>query len=227
MTNGRRVRWRTAWSVGLIGVAVAVAVAVAGCGSSSSSTSSSALTPPAGSSAPAGSTGAAGPTAGAGAAPGGSINPPPSSGATGTPSPTSPAKARFIAQADQICAAADAALTAPQVNVNTALKAEQTKGTAAHRDALAAAVRAEAGVAAAEVTQLRRLHAPAAGGTGAGAYVAAVASQVRLIDQLAADVAADDGSALKTIGNTLAAGKTRVDQLAGVYGFKVCGNVPT
>ncbi|HEY5196900.1 MAG TPA: hypothetical protein VIJ51_07720 [Solirubrobacteraceae bacterium] len=210
LTNGRRVPWQTAWSVGLAGLALA------GCGSSGAKTSASATTTSAaGSTAPAGSTAQSGATSGA------SSNPAPATG------PTSPAKAKFIAQADQVCRAADAGLAAPQSKVNAALKAEQTKGTAAHRKALASAVRAEASVAGAEVTRLRALHAPAGDATPASDYIAAVASQVQLIEQLAGDVAADDGSALKTVGDELAAGKTRVDQLAQAYGFKVCGNVPT
>jgi hypothetical protein len=195
--------WRSALLVGL------TCVAVAGCGSSSSSS---------------GSTGTA---TSAGTAAGGSTSSTPSSGSSGSAGATSPAKAKYIAQADQVCNAADTALASPQERVNAALKAEQTKGTAAHRQALASAVRAEAAAAAAEVSQLRKLSPPSGEGTGAGDYVAAVASQVKLIDQLAATVAANNGTALKSVGDQLAAGRTKVDQLAQAYGYKICGHVPS
>jgi hypothetical protein len=198
--------WRSALLVGLS------CVAVAGCGSSSSSS------------------GSTGTTTSAGTAAGGSTSStpaPPSSGSSGSAGVTSPAKARYIAQADQVCNAADTALASPQEWVNAALKAEQTKGTAAHRQALASAVRAEAAAAGAEVSQLRKLSPPSGQGTGAGDYVAAVASQVKLIDQLAATVAANNGTALKSVGDRLAAGRTKVDQLARAYGYKICGRVPS
>jgi hypothetical protein len=150
---------------------------------------------------------------------------PPTPSASGGPiRPTSTATAKFIGQADQICALANRALLGPQAKVNAALKAEQTKGTAAHRNALAQAVRDESAVAGAELGRLRRLRPPSGDGLAFGKYVGAVAAQVGLINQLAAAVAADDGAALTAIGSRLTAGKATVDAIASIYGFKVCGN---
>jgi hypothetical protein len=196
-----------------------VALAAAGCGGSSKATTTSS---PAAGSTTAPSTGAGGSTAP-------TTSTSPASGATtpatGTPQPADPARAKFIAQADQICTAANTALVSPQAKVDAAVKAEQKKGSTAHRKALANAVRAEASVASAELDRLRALHPPAGDELVFGKYVAAVASQVQLIDELAADVAADNGPALKPVSTKLAAGKQTVDDLAGAYGFKVCGNV--
>jgi hypothetical protein len=136
-----------------------------------------------------------------------------------------PVRAKFITQADQICTAANMALVSPQAKVDSTAKSEQKKGSAAHRKALANAVRAEAAVASAELTRLRALHPPAGDELVVGKYTAAVASQVQLIDELAGDVAADNGTALKQVSTKLAAGKQTVDELAGAYGFRVCGNV--
>lgn len=116
-------------------------------------------------------------------------------------------------------------MVSPQAKVDAAVRAEQKKGNAAHRTALANAVRAEAAVATAELGRLRALRPPAGDQLVVGKYIAAVASQVALIDELAADVAADNGPALKPVGAKLATGKQTVDDLAGAYGFRVCGNV--
>jgi hypothetical protein len=115
-------------------------------------------------------------------------------------------------------------LTGPQQKVNAAFQAEQAKGTAAHRTALATAVRQEAAVAAAELTRLRALSPPAGDQAAVGRYTAAVAGQVALIDQLAAAVQADSAAALTTVSDKLTAGKTTVDALGQAYGFKVCAN---
>jgi hypothetical protein len=139
--------------------------------------------------------------------------------------PSNPARARFIGQADQICRAANTALLGPQKNVNAAFKAEQAKGTAAHRTALATAVRAESSVAAAELIRLRALTPPAADRLLVEKYLGAIGSQVGLVNQLATSVAANNGTRLSAVGKQLAAGKSTVDGLAGAYGFKVCGNV--
>jgi hypothetical protein len=139
--------------------------------------------------------------------------------------PSNPARARFIGQADQICRVANSALLGPQKNVNAAFKAEQSKGTAAHRTALASAVRAESSVAAAELSRLRALSAPAADRLLVEKYLGAIGSQVGLVNQLAAAVAANNGTRLSAVGKQLTAGKSTVDSLAGAYGFKVCGNV--
>jgi hypothetical protein len=195
-----------------------VIVALAGCGGASKPTGTTGVTTTAAGTTPAAS-GATGATA---------STPPATTPATGTTAPAvaaDPARARFIAQADQVCTAANTALVGPQARVDAAVQAEQKKGNAAHRKALADAVRAEAAVASAELARLRVLHPPAGDELVVGKYIAAVASQVALIDQLATDVADDNGPALKPVSAKLADGKQTVDDLAGAYGFKVCGNV--
>jgi hypothetical protein len=207
------VDWRRACLAGL------AVLAVSGCGSSTKSptTQTTASTPP--TTTATGATGATGPTqATAPATASGPTKP------TKAVNPTNPARATFIGRADQICAAANTGLVAPQRKVDAAFKAEQTKGSAAHRLALAGAVRAESTVASAELARLRGLTPPAADRAAVGRYEAAIASQVGLIDQLAAAVAANDGARLTAVGDKLAAGKTAVDGLASAYGFKVCGN---
>ena len=193
-------------------VAGTIALGIAGCGGSSSSTTSSPTSPP--------TTQASTPATGATPAQTRSepTRTPPS------PGPANPGRAGFIRQADQICRAANTALLAPQANVNTAFKAEQTNGSAAHRKALAAAVRAESAVAASELARLRSLRAPPADRLLVDKYLGAVASQVGLVNQLAAAVDANNGSGLSAIGKRLSAGKSTVDGLAAAYGFKVCGN---
>jgi len=120
---------------------------------------------------------------------------------------------------------ANSALAGPQQKVNAAFRAERAKGSTAHRMALAAAVRAESSVAAAELGRLRALTPPPADRPVVGAYLGAVASQVGLVNRLAAAVAANDGRGLTAVGDKLASGKSTVDGLASAYGFKVCGNV--
>ncbi len=119
---------------------------------------------------------------------------------------------------------ANAALLGPQKDVDAAFKAEQAKGSAAHRTALATAVRAEASVASAELARLRLLTPPPADRLLVEKYLGAVGGQVGLVNQLAAAVAANNGARLTAIGKQLTAGKSTVDGLAGAYGFKVCGN---
>jgi hypothetical protein len=206
----RGISWRTASVLGL------TALALAGCGSSSSTTTTGATGTP---TRPASTTG------------GQSSIPAQTTPATTKPTtttspatPPSPAKAKFIAQADQICTAANAEFVSPQAKVDAAVKAEQAKGDAAHRAALASAVRAESAVAAAELARLRGLSPPAADRTLVGQYLSTVGDQVQLINQLAAAVAADNGRDVTTVGNKLAAGKTAVDDIAQAYGFKVCGS---
>jgi hypothetical protein len=177
-------------------------LAVAGCGGSSSSTSTGVATP------------RSTPT-----------TPTTSSTATSSAGGTSSARAKFITQADQVCAAAERSLVAPQKKVDAALKAEQSNGTAAHRAALSAAVRETSSVARAELARFRALSPPAVDRQVIAAYLAAVAGQAELVNQLAAAVSANKGSAVTTVGDELAAGKTRVDQLAQAYGFNVCGAV--
>lgn len=192
---------------------VALCTIAAGCGSSASSTSSG--------------TGIQTTNAGAGASSGATQAATTPSRATGSTVPAgrpSPAKAKFIAQADLICNTANARLTAPQRNVDAAFQAEQTKGTAAHRAALAAAVRQEAAVAAAELAHLRALSPPAGDRGAVGRYTAAVASQVQLINQLAAAVQSNSAASLTAVSDKLTAGKTAVDALGQAYGFKVCAN---
>lgn len=142
-----------------------------------------------------------------------------------TAGPSNPGRARFIGAADQICRAANTGLLGPQKNVNAAFKAEQAKGSAAHRTALATAVRAEASVASAELARLRVLTPPPADRPLIEKYLGAIGGQVGLVNQLAAAVAANNGTRLTAIGKQLTAGKSTVDGLAGAYGFKVCGNV--
>jgi hypothetical protein len=144
---------------------------------------------------------------------------------TGPSSATTSARAHFITQADQVCAASERKLVAPQNKVDAALKAEQANGTSAHRAALAAAVRETSSVAHAELTRLRALTPPAVDRQVIDAYVAAVASQAQLINQLAAAVKENKGSDVTTVGDELATGKTRIDALAQAYGFNVCGAV--
>ncbi len=196
----------------MVCLAGTTALAIAGCGSSSSSTTAGGTTAP--------TTQASTPATGATPAQTRSepTRTPPS------PGPANPGRAGFIRQADQICRAANTALLAPQRNVNTAFKAEQTKGSAAHRKTLAAAVRAESAVAASELTRLRSLSAPPADRLLVDKYLGAVASQVGLVNRLAGAVDANNGSGLSAIGRQLSAGKSTVDGLAAAYGFKVCGN---
>jgi hypothetical protein len=186
---------------------------MAGCGSSSSTTSTGAAGTP---TTPATTTGTASTP---------SQTPTSTKPATTTPTtPPSPARAKFIAQADQICSVANGAFTEPQAKVDAAVKAEQAKGDAAHRAALASAVRAESSVAAAELVHLHGLTPPATDRTLVDQYLSTVGDQVQLIDQLAAAVAADNGKEVTTVGNKLAAGETAVDDIAQAYGFKVCGS---
>jgi hypothetical protein len=189
----RLTRWRAACLAGLSSVVLAA------CGGSGSSTAGG------GGSGSASTTGSA---------------------AAGTSTPTigtNPARANFIAKADQICADANRALTAPQNKVDAALKAEQAKGTTANRTALASAVRETSSVANGELDRLRALSPPSVDRQVVDAYIAAVADQTKLVDELASAVAGNHGSAVTKVGDELTAGKAKVDGLGQAYGFKVCG----
>jgi hypothetical protein len=199
---------------------------VSGCGSGGSSTTTTGgSTAPAVPTTPTGASGSTTPTPAITPAPAPATGATPLNPPTKPANPADPATAAFIHSADQICAVANTELTRPQAKVDAALKAEQRKGTAANRKALAGAVRAEAAVASVELGRLRALSPPASDRATAVAYTSAVAGQVRLIDQLADAVDADDGKALTSIGDSLTSGGARVDQLASANGFKVCGSV--
>ncbi|HEX3873881.1 MAG TPA: hypothetical protein VHW26_07030 [Solirubrobacteraceae bacterium] len=206
------------------------AAAVCGCGGSSSGPSTAATAPIApGTTAPI----ASGTTAPIAPAPAGTSGSalagglPGASGATGATTPTappSPARARFITQADRVCLTTDNELEVAQAKVDTAVKAEQKKSTTGHRKALAAGMRGETSLAKTELTRLRALRPPAADRAVVAKYLAAVASQVQLVDQFAKAVDDDDAAGVTTTSAKLTLGETTVDDLAGAYGFKVCGS---
>lgn len=188
-------------------IALSVAALSACGGSSSSSTVASGDSP--GSSAATPRTGATGPAA----------------GATGTVSRSAaPSRAQFIVEADRICGAASTQLDPQQARLNDALKVEQNVDTAAHRAALASALREETGLVRPQLDRLRALKPPAGDGATIAGYIAAVSSEADLTDQFAAAVAANDGAHLTQLASELTQGKATATRLAEGYGFKVCGN---
>jgi hypothetical protein len=208
---GRRDSTVTGWqAVCLLGV---MAVGLSGCGGSSSTPTTAATTPVAGVS--------GGPLAGGLPASTGAT------GATGATTPTvaaSPARARFITQADRVCLRTDNELEAQQAKVDLAVKAEQKTSTPAHRKALASGMREETSLAKAELTRLQALKPPAADRASVARYLTAVASQVKLVDQFAQAVDDDDAAGVTTASAKLTLGETTVENLATAYGFKVCGS---
>jgi hypothetical protein len=209
----QRVPWRAACVVGL------TAAAVSGCGSSGSGSPSTASTAP---SASAGATAPAGTTAVGTGATGAPVGVTGGTGATGGSAVAT--KAQFIAMADKVCRAASSQLKTRQTAVNAAAKLEAKHDTAAHRAALAAAVREETALARPQLDQLRALTPPAADRSVVAKYIAAVASNADLIDQFAAAIDANSGRGVSVASAKLAEGKATADGLAQGYGFKVCGN---
>jgi hypothetical protein len=211
----RRLRFTSGQlkAAALIGLTSA---AVCACGGSSSSPSgSTAATPPSAQS------GTSGSSLGEGLG---------ATGATGTTAPTattappSPAKARFVVAADRVCLATDNKLEAQQAKVDAAVKAEQKKSTAGHRKALGSAIRQETSLTRAELTRLRALKPPAADRAVVARYLAAVGSQIQLVGQFATAVDDNDAAGVTTVSAKLTLGETTVENLAGGYGFKVCGS---
>jgi hypothetical protein len=206
-STGRRSR-----AVCLLGL---VAAGLCGCGGSSSAPTTTVATTSPGATAEVTSG-----TALAGGLPG-------ASGTTGTTPPTAaptPARARFVLEADRVCLRTDNQLEAEQAKVDVAVKAEQAKSTAPHRRSLASAMHAETSLAKAELAQLRALRPPAADRAIVAAYLTVVASQVKLVDQFAQAVDDDYAAGVTTASAKLTLGETALDKLAGAYGFKVCGS---
>jgi hypothetical protein len=135
-----------------------------------------------------------------------------------------PARARFVIQADRVCLRTDNQLEAEQAKVDVAVKAEQEKSTAAHRKSLASAMHEETSLTKAELTQLRALKPPAADRAIVGRYLTIVASQVKLVDQFAEAVDDDDAAGVTTVSAKLTLGEKPLEDLAQSYGFKVCGS---
>jgi hypothetical protein len=187
-----------------------VAVGLGGCGGSSSTPTTAATTTPEATSG----------TALPGGLPG-------ATGTTGTTTPTvavTPARARFVIQADRVCLRTDNQLEVEQAKVDVAVKAEQDKSTAAHRKSLASAMHAETSLAKGELTQLRALKPPPADRAVVARYLTIVASQVQLVDQFAEAVDDNDAAGVTTVSAKLTLGEKPLETLAQAYGFKVCGS---
>jgi hypothetical protein len=135
-----------------------------------------------------------------------------------------PTKAQFIARADRICRQANALLKQPASNVAAAVNDEERTDTAAHRAAVVTALREESALARPQLDRLRALTPPAPDHAAVGNYLAAVAGQISLTDQLAAAFQSDDTSAIASVAQQIPRNHTTVDSLAQGYGFKVCGH---
>jgi hypothetical protein len=191
-------------------------VGLGGCGGSSSTPTTAATTTPEATSGTALASGLPGATGTAG-----------TTGTTGTTTPTvavSPARARFVIQADGVCLRTDNQLEVEQAKVDLAVKAEQDKSTPAHRKSLASAMHAETSLAKAELTELRALKPPAADRAIVARYLAVVASQVKLVDEFAEAVNANNAAGVTTVSAELTLGEKPLESQAQAYGFKVCGS---
>jgi hypothetical protein len=144
---------------------------------------------------------------------------------TAAPSPASalPTRAQFIAQADRICRGSAGLLNAQQHAIDVALQNAQTADTPANRAALASALRHDEALVTPQIDRLRVL-APVADRVVVDTFLAAVASQVRLIEQFAVAVERQDRPALPLISQQLTQGKATATGLAQAYGLRVCGS---
>lgn len=139
-------------------------------------------------------------------------------------SPASTTKSQYISEGDAVCRAAVDSLKHRQKKIDAAARAEQVNDTAANRTVLAAALRAEVGRAQPQLDQLRALTPPPSDRVVIAKYLAGVAGQITLVDQLAAAIDNNDSSTFKVVGQQLTVGKAEVRGLAQGYGFKICGS---
>jgi len=123
-----------------------------------------------------------------------------------------------------VCRAAVDSLKHRQKKIDTAARAEQVNDTAANRTVLAAALRAEVGRAQPQLDQLRALTPPPSDRVVIAKYLAGVAGQVTLVDQLATAIDNNDSPTFKVVSQRLTVGKAEVRGLAQGYGFKICGS---
>jgi hypothetical protein len=103
------------------------------------------------------------------------------------------------------------------------LRADETSDTAANRQALGNAINHVIATAEPVLNQLRGLQAPRADRVVVAKYLAGVASQITLYQQLVSAIENDDPGSVQTIGQQIDQGKASVDGLAQGYGFRVCG----
>jgi hypothetical protein len=144
--------------------------------------------------------------------------------ATSVPAAPAPTKAQFIAKADAICAAGNGShADAEQKKIDAAVRADQTNDTPAARDAVATGLEAEVAIANPLLDRLRALTPPTADRVVVSRYLAVMASQINLVDQLSTAIAGDDAATVTTVSQQVTDGKANLNGLAQGYGFKVCG----
>lgn len=148
---------------------------------------------------------------------------------TPQPLPVAPtaADAKFIAQADQICAAANRA-SGPAATKFGALLGGTGNGSNAQRLAAASALRQLLVSVRGELDRLRALRPPAGQQKALDAFLAALASEIGYLGQFAALLpASGDGQAkhnqAEVAFNESGLSEDTVSQDAVAVGFKVCG----
>jgi len=139
-------------------------------------------------------------------------------------SPAPATRSQYISEGDAVCRAAVDSLKHRQRKIDAAVRAEQVNDTAANRAVLAAALRAEVGRAQPQLDQLRALTPPPSDKVVIAKYLAGVAGQVTLVDQLATAIDTNDIPTFKVVSQQLTVGKAAVRGLAQGYGFKICGS---
>jgi hypothetical protein len=148
-----------------------------------------------------------------------------SSAASSTASHSSaPTRAQFVSRGDAICRAAKGKLNAQQGVVNQAAQADRSSDTAANRQALAATLMKFAQLASPELDQFRALQPPSRDRVVISKYLAAIASQISLVQQLANAIHANDLQRVQAVSQQVSQNKATLQALAQGYGFKVCGS---
>jgi hypothetical protein len=106
------------------------------------------------------------------------------------------------------------------------VQADQASDSATNRQALAQALQRVVQLASSQLDRFRALQPPASDRVVVSKYLAAVASQIALVQQFASAVQDDDSQQVRALSPQISQGKATAQGLAQGYGFTVCGSGP-